>query len=127
MEQVLGPLEQKVMAALWALGRGSVRDVLEQFPAEGRPAYTTLMTVMGRLHEKGLLRRELRGKAHVYEPALSRRALVQQASRKAVRDVLERFGDAAVAHFIEEARLSPEQLRQLQELSDEGSDEGGAA
>ena len=119
MEQLLGPLEQKIMAALWRLGQGMVRDVLQLLPGPKRPAYTTVMTVMARLHGKGLLHRTLEGNAYLYVPALSQEEFVEEASRKAVRDVLERFGNAAVAHFVEEAHLSSEQLRQLRELAAE--------
>lgn len=125
MERLLGPLERKVMAALWNLGSGSVRDVLETFPATKRPAYTTLMTVMGRLYEKGLLSRERRGHAYLYRPIFTREGFIREASRKAVREVLERFGDVAVTHFLEEARLSPEQLERLRRLeAAEGGQEG---
>lgn len=117
MEQLLGPLEQKVMAVLWQLGSGTVRDVLDKLSTTKRPAYTTLMTIMVRLHEKGLLRRTLKGNTYVYEPVFSQKGFVEQASRRAVRDVLERFGDLAVVHFLEETHLSPEQVRQLQELA----------
>lgn len=120
MENLLGPLEQKVMNVLWRLGRGTVRDVLNHLPpGDKRPAYTTLMTIMVRLHEKGVLRRTLRGNAYVYEPTLSKEGFLEEASRKAVRDVLDRFGDLAVALFVEEARLSPEKLRQLRDLASE--------
>lgn len=119
MEQLLGPLEQKIMAALWQLGQGTVRDVLNHLPGSKRPAYTTLMTVMVRLHGKRLLHRTPKGNAYVYEPTYSEEGFIEEASRKAVRDVLERFGDVAVAHFVEEGHLSLEQLRQLREMAAE--------
>jgi len=120
MEQLLGPLEQRVMEALWKVGRGTVRDVLEKLPRSQRPAYTTLMTIMVRLHEKGLLRRTPKGNAFVYEPTLSEEDFIAEKSRKAVRDVLQRFGDLAFAHFLEESGLSPEQVQHLKKLSEDG-------
>lgn len=117
MENLLGPLEQKVMDVLWQRGQGTVREVLDHLSGERRPAYTTLMTVMVRLHDKGLLRRTLKGNTYVYEPALSKEGFLEEASRKAVREVLDRFGDLAVAHFLEEAHLAPEKLRQLRDMA----------
>lgn len=125
MKQLLGPLEQKVMTILWQLGRGTVREVLESLPGSPKPAYTTVMTVMVRLRDKGLLRRGPRRNSYVYEPTLSQEGLVEESSRRAVRGVLEQFGDLAVAHFLQEADLSEEQIRQLRELAEgnEGRDD----
>ena len=118
MEQLLGPLERKVMTVLWQLGRGTVREVLEHLPGPARPAYTTVMTVMVRLRDKGHLERSPRGNSYIYEPALSEQGLLEGASRKAVREILEQFGDLAVAHFLEEAQLSAEHIQNLIELAE---------
>ena len=118
MEQILGPLELKIMTVLWHLDRGTVRDVLERLSDSPKPAYTTVMTVMVRLHDKGLLDRSRHGNSFVYVPTLSQQGLVEDASRKAVHRVLERFGDLAVAHFLEEAKLSTEHIVQLGELAE---------
>lgn len=123
MEQLLGPLEQKVMGALWQLGRGTVRQVLDGLEGSPKPAYTTVMTVMVRLHHKGLLSREFRGNAFVYQPAMTPEGLVEDASRKAVRGVLNQFGEMAVAHFLEEAQLTAEQVRRLRELAQDAVDQ----
>lgn len=66
----LGPLEARVLDALWArAGAASVRDLQPEFPAI---AYTTLMTTLDRLHRKGVLAREKQGRAFVYAPVASR-------------------------------------------------------
>ncbi|MGH9187605.1 MAG: BlaI/MecI/CopY family transcriptional regulator [Acidimicrobiales bacterium] len=110
---VLGPLEAEVMRAVWADGGAvSVRDVLGVLN-DGRPqplAYTTVMTVMARLAEKGVLEREHQGRGYVY------RALVADSAAIAVRNVMRDFGDIAVAHFVEEARADPKLLRRLTKL-----------
>jgi predicted transcriptional regulator len=65
-------LEREIMVIAWRLGPASVRDVLEALNAGARQrAYTTVMTTMVRLWEKGVLRRERHGRADVYEPVLS--------------------------------------------------------
>ena len=98
-----------------------MRNVLGHFTGGRRPAYTTVMTVMVRLHEKGLLRRIPKGNAYIYEPTFTREGFVEDASRKAVRDVLDRFGDVAKTQFLEEAgNFSEEQLQRLRELMEEG-------
>ncbi len=112
----LGPLEGEVMQRMWAAGTPlSVRDVLDQVnKGRGKPlAYTTVMTVMTRLAEKGALTRQRAGRGYVYE------ATSDGPAALAVRGVLRDFGDAAMAQFVEEARADPRLLKRLQRLLDE--------
>jgi predicted transcriptional regulator len=106
-------LEAEVMRVLWS-GDGpmSVREVLERLNAErsGALAYTTVMTVLTRLADKHILARVRDGRGYVYEPAVSDTAQI------AVRGVMRDFGDAALAHFVDEARADPELLARLQRL-----------
>jgi len=113
---VLGPLEREVMRALWAAKEPlSVRAVLERLNDRRRPplAYTTVMTVLSRLTEKEIVRRQRAGRGYVYEAALPNEAAI------AVRETMRDFGDAAVAHFVDEARADPRLRRRLQRLLDE--------
>jgi predicted transcriptional regulator len=112
-ERVLGPLEAEAMKVLWS-GNGpmSVREVLERLNA-GRSsplAYTTVMTVLARLADKDILARMRDGRGYVYEPAVADTAQI------AVRGVMRDFGDAALAHFVDEARADPDLLRRLERL-----------
>lgn len=113
LSKVLGPLEADVMQVLWAeCGALDVRTVLERLNAQ-RPtalAYTTVMTVMARLAEKGILRRQMNGRGYLYEAA------VADAAAIAVRNVMRDFGDAAVAQFVDEARANPALRRRLERL-----------
>jgi predicted transcriptional regulator len=111
--KVLGPLEAEVMGVMWAAhDRLSVRSVLERLnEARDSPlAYTTVMTVMARLAEKEVLRRERDKRGYVYEAA------VPDAATIAVRNVVREFGDAAVAGLLDEARTDPGLRRRLQRL-----------
>jgi len=65
----LGPLEEEVMRALCGVGRRTVRDVY--CALDRRFAYTTVMTTVDRLYQKGLLKREVKSKAYVYHSALT--------------------------------------------------------
>ncbi|SRR5208337_3099729 len=66
---LLGPLEAQAMEVLWAVGQGSVRDVVEQL--DRKLAYTTVMTTLDRLFKKGLLDRQKSERAFLYTPRLS--------------------------------------------------------
>lgn len=116
-DKVLGPLEAEVMEAVWrARSAVTVRDVLARLNARRRPAlaYTTVMTVMARLAEKGVLDRVRDGKSYRYAAAVPDRAAI------AVREVVRDHGEAAVAQFVDEARADPKLLRRLRKLLDEG-------
>jgi predicted transcriptional regulator len=117
LSRVLGPLEAEVMQVMWAAdGRMSVRAVLDRLN-DGRDsplAYTTVMTVMARLAEKDILRRQLDGRGYVYESA------VADAAAIAVRSVVRDFGEAAVAQFVDEARADPKLRRRLERLLRDG-------
>jgi predicted transcriptional regulator len=105
------------MDAVWAAsGPVSVREVLLALnERRGEPlAYTTVMTVMNRLAAKGVLSRRGERRSYVYE------ATATDAAGIAVRDVIRTYGDAAVAHFVDEARADPEALRRLRALLAEG-------
>ena len=101
-ERFLGPLEAVVMERLWKRGTATVRDVVDDLGRTRALAYTTIMTIMTRLHEKGLLERSRDGKTYVYRPAFSKEEHRARLSRELVRGLVDEFGDVALAHFAEE-------------------------
>lgn len=110
------------MRLIWSTPDLTVRDVAERLPKKRRRlAYTTVMTVMNRLCEKGLLVRKLAGRAYVYRPKVSKSQFVQDLTRKTVQRLLGEFGDAAVAHFVGEMKdLGPAEFDKLRRLVEEG-------
>jgi predicted transcriptional regulator len=104
------------MDAIWEVSRTvSVREIVDALN-EQRPkplAYTTVMTVMNRLAAKNVLTRQGERRSYVYE------ATAPDAAGIAVRDVIRTYGDAAVAHFVDEARADPGVLRRLRSLLEE--------
>ena len=114
--RVLGSLESEVMGVLWAGdGPQSVRGVLEALNDERRPplAYTTVMTVLARLAEKGVLERSPAGRGYVYSAAVGDEAEI------AVRGVVRDYGESALAHFVEQAKADPKLYRRLRRLMQE--------
>ena len=101
-EAFLGPLESEVMDRIWKRRRATVREVVDELSPSRALAYTTVMTIMTRLHAKGLLARERDGKTYVYRPALSRAEHRARLSRDLVRGLVNEFGDVALAQFAEE-------------------------
>src|SRR5580693_995478 len=83
----LGPLEQRVLDALWARGSATVRELVEGVCQS--LAYTTVMTTLDRLFKKGLLARSEDGRAFRYTPRFSREELHREAASHAFRQLLD--------------------------------------
>jgi predicted transcriptional regulator len=118
----LGALEAEVMDFVW--GRGDwvgVNDILSVLHGQRR-AYTTVMTIVTRLCDKGLLRRQRRGRGFVYKPAHSKEELAAQA----LREVLASTEDphAVLVRFVENLEASPQLLARLRALAHEAPDAG---
>jgi predicted transcriptional regulator len=86
--QVLGSTEREVMHVLWQDGRGMVRDVYEQIRKRRKVAYTTIMTTMVRLAEKGVLAKEgTRGGGYTYTPRMTKDELMVKAVEQMLTDL----------------------------------------
>jgi len=112
MARRLGELENEVMTRLWQWNRPvTVREVLEDLLQERELAYTTVMTVMDKLFQKGWLRREQEGRAFRYEPVSSREAYTAAL----MNDAWSTSDNpaAALVHFF--GMMSPEQQEALRD------------
>jgi predicted transcriptional regulator len=101
-EKFLGPLEAIVMERLWKRREATVRDIVDDLARTRSLAYTTVMTIMTRLHAKGLLARVRDGKTYRYRPAFSREEHRERLSRDLVRGLVDEFGEVALAQFAAE-------------------------
>ena len=116
----LGSLEAQIMQLMWEHPGLTVRDAVPLLPGRRMRAYTTVMTVMNRLFEKGLLEREPAGRAYVYRPKVTESQFMESLSRNMIRTLLDEFGEIAVAHFVGEVRESgPRGVKRLRELISE--------
>ncbi|MBE7520628.1 MAG: BlaI/MecI/CopY family transcriptional regulator [Thermoflexaceae bacterium] len=125
----LGDLERQVFLAIRANGRSSVAETVERLGSEGRPlAYTTVMTVMTRLWEKGYLLRRRQGKAYLYE-ARDDGQIAGELGGRAFREALEKYGAPALIGFVR--HLSPDQretvARLLEDETPPAADNDGRA
>lgn len=108
-----GELESAVMDRLWLWDRpASVREVLEDMQRDRRIAYTTVMTVMDNLHRKGLLERELDGRAYLYRPALPR----VEYSAQLMADVLDGSKDRTGTLMRLVEKMTPGEVARLRRL-----------
>jgi len=110
--------ELQVLSVLWDHGPATARAVLERMP-DGKPrSYTTVLTIMQLMEKKGLLKRRVRGRAHVYRPAAGRPRVL----RPVLRDLVTRaFGGSPaqlVQQLLADKHISPQQLGEIRELLD---------
>ena len=100
--KILGELESEIMEIIWAHDKVSVRGVLLELEKRRKIAYTTVMTVMARLHEKGILNREMdKSGACVYVPVKDKKSFMSNASERIIKNFLKEYGDVAVAQFVD--------------------------
>lgn len=123
----LGELQVAVLDRLSKLGEGTVHDVLDRFPKAQRPRYTTLLTVLRGLEQKGLVTHRTRDRAHVFRPVLD----TTQLRRRLLRDLLKRaFGGSPrdlVAALLDTESATPdvlEEMKALIEAKENGHDTG---
>ncbi len=85
----LGPLEERLLEALWQRGHATVRDLVSSDGPCRDLAYTTVMTTLDRLFKKSLLSRETEGRAFRYTPRFTREELHREVAGEAFRQLLD--------------------------------------
>lgn len=116
----LGSLQQAILEELWTAGESSVREVVALLEARANTlAYTTVLTVMVRLHARGLLTRRREGRRDLYQAAVDPADLSAALSREAVDRLMAAHGDDALAAFAARMRDGDRaDLIRLRELLD---------
>jgi predicted transcriptional regulator len=110
----LAPLELECLSVLWPLGEGTVADIHRALSANRTRAYTTVLTIMDRLEQKGIVTRRKVGKAFHYRAVLS----AEEARLKAVEKIVNGFFDgspaALAAHLFFQGSQATPQARTAQ-------------
>lgn len=113
----LSDRELDVMAVLWARGSGTVAEVRESLA--DKLAYTTVLTVLRTLEDKGFVGHEEEGKAHRYRPLVAR----ERAGRNALSRMLEKLFQGSpellLTQLVSDRRLSPLEIRRLRKVLDD--------
>lgn len=106
--KVLGELESEVMEIIWqSSGSIAVRTVTQSLQKRRQIAYTTVMTIMNRLMDKGLLNRQQDGRVYLYSSAVSKDKFLSRVSHQIVKNLVASFGDIAIANFTKEIEKIP--------------------
>lgn len=97
----LGPLEQEVMKCVWEKKSCTAREIVDCLSQDREIAYNTIQTVMTRLAEKGLLKRKLEGKTHVYKPAVKQKNILSSLINQTMGSITHQFGEEALIAFVD--------------------------
>lgn len=115
--------ELDVMNVLWERGSATVAEVRGDLADD--LAYTTVLTVLRTLEEKGYVSHKEEGKAHRYVPLVERQAAGQSAVRRLVDKLFRGSPEALLTHLVNDRSLSEEDLRRMRRMLDDRMKEGG--
>lgn len=108
----LGSLEKEIMDIMWSMPSCFIRDVHAMLEARRSIAYTTVMTVMVRLVQKGMLKRKKCGNTFEYSCACSKQNFIKDKFEQLMNLAMRSLGQDAVATFAEELQKLPEKNKQ---------------
>lgn len=116
----LGEAELAVMRALWEGGPQTVRDVMNRLHERGKPvAYTTVLTFLTRLEQKGVVASDKRDTAYVYRAKISRESVGASRIKALVEQLYDGAAAPMVLQLIENERFSTDELARLRKLIDD--------
>ncbi len=114
--------ELDVMGVLWDQGSATVAEVRDVLADE--LAYTTVLTVLRVLEEKGYVGHQEVGRAHRYHPLVERQAARKSALRRLTRKLFKGSPELLLTHLVSDRKLSEEEIRRMRKLLDERLKEG---
>lgn len=116
LNRFFGPLEAKIMDALWSHDELSIKDVQKLLEPERNLNFNTVMTVMNRLLDKGVLTKRINGRTSLYHPVHSKEDFMDIQSREITHELMEDFGTLVVNHMIDALdEADPELLNVLEQ------------
>ena len=115
--QALSPSETEILRLVWQLDKATVQEVCDKLPARRKIAYATVQTLLRRLENKGYLKHDVRGKAHVFFAAVKKEHVV----KRSVGDFLDRlFGGDPIPlmqYLAEHGKISTDDIEKLKRLT----------
>jgi BlaI family penicillinase repressor len=109
-------LEMQVLSVLWERGPSTTREVLAAMPDGKKRAYTSILSVLQVMEKKGLLTHTNKGVAHVYQPAVNRRKVLQPFLRRVLTEVFGGRPAALMQALLDETAVSDADLAEMRRL-----------
>lgn len=101
LNRFFGSLEARIMEYIWNAEELSIKQVQERLEKDKPVNFNTVMTVMNRLVEKGVLAKRLQGRLSLFRPAQSKEDFIQDQSKKLTENLLDEFGGVVINHMID--------------------------
>ena len=111
--------ELEIMKIVWGLRNATVRDVYEALLEQRRIAYTTVMTMMKIMERKGYLKKKLRDRAYVYQPARPKDEVIKSMVREFVNRVFNGSAEPLLIHLVQDRHLSEKDVRAITRMIQE--------
>jgi len=112
----LSPSETEMLRLVWKLDKATVQDVCDRLPARRKITYATVQTLLRRIEKKGYVKHNIRGKAHVFFPAVKKEHVI----KRSVSDFLDRLfgGDPVplVQYLAEHGKIDGDDIEKLKRL-----------
>ncbi|SDO01501.1 Predicted transcriptional regulator [Paenibacillus sp. yr247] len=117
LNRFFGPLEAKIMEILWTTPlEMTIKDVQQKLDKAKVINFNTVMTVMNRLVDKGILQKKLVVRSFMYKPVVTRDEFMETQSKELTFDLIEEFGSLAVTHMVDALdKVDPELLDKLEQ------------
>lgn len=118
----LSPAEWEIMNVIWQQEEPvTVRFVVDKAYPNSQKAYTTVQTIMNILTEKGFLTRRKKNRLNYYQPSVTRNAAVRNSLSRMAKRMFQGSLGTMASFLVDSARLSAEELEELQKILDEKS------
>jgi BlaI family penicillinase repressor len=105
--------EWEVMKAVWDGGELTAGQLVDRVTAEQTWKPRTIKTLLNRLVKKGAVTMEVDGRRYIYRAKVARDAVVKRETRSFLSRVFDGAAAPAIVHFLEQGRLTPDEIRQL--------------
>lgn len=117
MRIVLSDRHLEIMQVLWDKGSATAAEVRDAL--DDAMAYTTVLTMLRRLEEKGYVWRDQEGRAHRYFPAVEPGQARESALKRLTRGLFNGSPELLITQLVSQEKMSPEQLRRIRDIVDE--------
>jgi BlaI family transcriptional regulator, penicillinase repressor len=115
----LTPQELEIMKIVWQLGSVTVRNVYEALLAERKIAYTTVMTMMKILEEKGHLKKRLQDRAYLYHAAQPQNTVIRHMIREFLDRVFNGSAEPLLLHLVKDRRIREKDMEKIARMIQE--------
>lgn len=103
LSRFFGPLEARIMELFWDNKQGefSIKEVQQSLDSEKNINFNTVMTVMNRLVDKGVLKKRASGRVSLFSPIQTKDEFLEEQSKKLTENLLDEFGGVVISHMID--------------------------